>query len=231
MTPTDSTVIDFPAQAIAAEAQSWPSRARGVVIADDTSYRGACDLLLGIKDLRKRVAEVHDPNIKRWHDGHRAAIKDKKESDDPLDEAERIIKRSLAAWDEAQERERRERQRQADEEARQRDETERLERAAAMEIEGKEYGDDALVQEAHALIEPPPMAVVAAPVAKAVPKVSGVSYRKVPKFRIVNPDLVPRQYCAPVESKIRGVVNSLGDKANIPGVQVYFETVVAAGGR
>ncbi len=230
MTPPEASVLDVPSQAIKDEAVSWPDKAKAALITDHESYHGVAEFLLGIKALRKKIAETFDPHIKRAFEAHRALTKEKADAETPLTDAETLIKGRLAAWDTEQERLRLEAQRVADEKARQSEEDDRLARAAAMEIEGQQFGDEQMVAEAHELITQPAPVIVAPPVARATPKVSGISYRTVVKFRIVNPDLVPRQYCAPVEAKIRGIVTALGMNANIPGVQTYTERVVAAGG-
>lgn len=231
MTPTETTVIDVPGREIAAEALSWPARAREARVVDAESYSRTAELLLGIKALKRKIGETFDPHIKRAFETHRGLTRDKAAAEAPLTEAERIIKDNLSQYDREQERLQREAQRQADELARQREEDERLERAAAMEREGNSVGDTQLVAEAQALISEPAPMVVAAPVAKATPKVAGISYRDVYKFRVTNPNLVPRQYLSVNEAAIRSVVNGLKDKANIPGVEVYVERVVAASGR
>lgn len=225
-----STVLDAPDRAVVDDALAWPDKARAVVITDADTYAAACGLLLGIKDLRKKVADTFDPHVRRAFEAHRALVKEKAGAEAPLTEAERILKDSIVAYDREQERLRLEAQRKADEEARREEETRRLEQAALMETEGQEFGDEAMVEEAHALISQP-VTAVAAPVAKLTPKVSGVTLKKSYAFRIIDPTKVPNQYKVIDESKIRGVVRSLGMNANIPGVQVYEETSVAAGRR
>lgn len=225
-----SSVLEFPDRTVVTEALTWPERAKAATITDEHSYHAAAELLLGIKDLRKKIAETFDPHCRRAFEAHRALTKEKADAEAPLTQAETIIKNAIRLFDAEQDRIRREQQRIADEAARVAAETEALERAAALEAEGKAYGDDAMVAEAHAIIETP-VTAVAAPVVKMTPKVAGITMRKTWTFRIVNPNLVPRQYLVIDESKVRGVVRSLGQAANIPGVEVYEETSVAAGRR
>lgn len=70
---------------------------------------------------------------------------------------------------------------------------------------------------------------MAAPVASMAPKVKGVSTRKVWRFEITDKSLVPEQYKTIDEKKIGGVVKALKEDADIPGVRVYSESVMAAG--
>lgn len=226
-----STVLELPDRQVVTEALAWPDQARALTIHDVDTYAQGCALLLGIKDLRKKIAETFDPHVRRAHEAHKALVKEKADAEAPLTEAERILKGALTTYDQEQERIRRDEQRKKDEEARQEAERLALEQAAALELEGHATGDEAMVAEAHAIIAAPIAPVPMAPVQKATPKVSGISMRKTWGFRIVNPALVPNQYRVIDEAKIRGVVRSLGQAANIPGVEVYEETTVAAGRR
>jgi hypothetical protein len=65
-------------------------------------------------------------------------------------------------------------------------------------------------------------ALAAVPEAPAASK--GVGVRTVEKFRIVNPDAVPREACSPDESKIKAL-RALGRE--VPGVEFYQDTQVA----
>lgn len=242
MTPIESTVLEFPAQAseVKADALTWPERARALRITDGESYTRASELLLAIKALRKRAGEVHDPNIKRWLDGHRAALRDKADVEAPLTEAERVVKDAMVAYDREQDRLQREAQRKADEEARQREEQDRLERAAAMEREGNAFGDTALVAEAEALISEPAPIVQAAPVAKATPKVAGITYRTTYSAQVTDVVALIRFVAAnpshaalltPNLTALNAQARSLRTALQIPGVRVIETKDVAAGSR
>lgn len=225
------SLLDRPAQEVASEALTWPERARAAAVTDVDSYRMTAEMLLGIKALRAKVAETFDPHIQNAYRAHKDLVAEKQKAEAPLSEAERIIKDALRAFDAEQERIRREEQRRLEEVARKQEEDDRLARAAAMELEGQAFGDEALVDEAHALIEGPAQPMPIAPVAKATPKVQGISYRDVWRFEVVDPTKVPRQFLQVNESAIRSVVNGLKGNAQIPGVRVYCEREVAAGRR
>lgn len=60
------------------------------------------------------------------------------------------------------------------------------------------------------------------------PEVSGLSYRKVWKFRIDDVDQIPRAFMSPNETKIGVYVMRERENAEIPGVTVYEDTVVAS---
>jgi exonuclease VII large subunit len=60
------------------------------------------------------------------------------------------------------------------------------------------------------------------------PDAKGTYTVDVPRFEVTNPELVPREYLMVDEKKIRGVVNSLGTDADIPGVRVWIEKSIRA---
>lgn len=230
MAPAELTLV--PGFDVLQKALTWPDRARAIAIVDADSYRQASELLLAIKALRKEADETFDPISADAHRAWKTSLEQKRKVETPLTEAERVIKDALVRFDDEQERLRQAEQRRLEADAREREQAEALERAAAMEREGKAWGDDGLVTEAAQIVEeaiqaPAPVAAVQ----KQTPKVDGINFRKTWKFRITDPTKVPREFLVIDEAKIRGVVRALGSAANIPGVQVYPETTVAAGGR
>lgn len=223
-------MLDRPDHTVVSEALTWPERAKAATITDEQGYHAAAELLLGIKDLRKKIADTFDPHCRRAFEAHRALTKEKADAEAPLTQAETILKTAIRVFDAEQDSIRREQQRLADAAAHAAAETDALERAAALETAGRTHADPAMLDEAYAILETP-VTAIAAPIAKMTPKIAGITVRKTWAFRIVNASLIPRQYLAVDETKIRGVVRALGAAANIPGVEVFEETSVAAGRR
>lgn len=222
--------------AVEEERISWPAKATALSVLTDDQYREAAAMLLGIKVLGKKIDDFCDPNIKRWHDGHTAALAEKKTLRSPLNEAEVIIKAKMIACDA-------ERQRQADEEARrlkllaiQAEERERLDKAAAIEIEAAATGDETLFKEALLVLETP-MPVVAAYVAPHVTAVQGVSRTgrwsarvvsliALVKFVVKNP-----QYVNALEVNqvfLDAQARSMQKNLQIDGVQAVFTPGISA---
>lgn len=65
-------------------------------------------------------------------------------------------------------------------------------------------------------------AIVPAP----APKLNGITTRTVRRWRIKDPDKVPRQFCSPDADKINEHVRNGGIEA-IPGVEFYDDTITA----
>lgn len=199
------------------EALAWPAKAKALIVRDQQSYQQATGDLLGIKDLMNRINEYCDPNIKRWHEGHKAAVADKKATVQPLLDAEAIYKTNISKWVQEQERIRLEAQRKADEEARKREEEARL----ALAIEAEQNGAS---KETTEEILNMPIQMVAPTVAPTFNQAEGVSTRKYWKWRLVDESRIPRNFLMVDEKKINAIVRSMGPKAGIPGIEVYRDT-------
>lgn len=222
------------------EALTWPERARAAAVTDDASYQAATELLKAIKQLRHKIAETFDPHIKRAFDAHRALCEEKRQAEAPLTDAERLLKNELVQYDDARERLRREEQRRLEEAAKREAEADAIARAAALETEGRAYGDDTLVAEANQIIEeqlqapPPPIAAVA----RMTPKVAGIVHRStwnarvtdlhaLVKFVAANPShLGLLQANLPA---LNAQARSLKSAMRLPGVQAIETRDVAAG--
>jgi hypothetical protein len=59
-------------------------------------------------------------------------------------------------------------------------------------------------------------------IASDVPR-GGTVIRKNWKFRIVNADLIPKQYLTPDEKAIGAHGRALGEKASIPGIEFFAD--------
>lgn len=139
-----------------------------------------------------------------------------------LEQAESIIKSKLVAYQNEQERLRREEQRKAEEAARK--ERERLEaQAAKAAASGKVEKAEQIAERA--------AAVVAPVIQREAPKVAGIKTREVWQFEVTDPSAVPREYCSVDETKIRKVVGALKGDTKIAGIRVYSENQIASAAR
>jgi len=209
----------------------WSPLGLGEPISSDAQYLHIADYLKAIKAFQKRVGDFFKPHKDRALAAHRALCADENKALDPALQDELACKRLLIAWDQEQERVRREAERAQQALARQQEEARRLAEAAAMEQEAVQSGDQALLEQAMELVDAPIVAPAIAPVVKQTPKVAGLSYREVWKFRIVNPAAVPREYLLIDEQKIGQIARAMKGSTKIPGIVVYAEKQVAAGGR
>src|SRR6516225_5333604 len=99
------------------EALTWPERARRLRVDDTDSCLAAGEELLAIKALRAEVEAVFGPVVRKAYEAHRAAIMARVKVDDPLIEAEKVLKGAIGIYETEQrriheQRERAERDRQ-----------------------------------------------------------------------------------------------------------------------
>lgn len=191
-----------------------------LVVTSDADLEAAAAQLRDVKALQKDADAAQKAVTQPLEQQKKAAIawfRDRIVS--KLEGAESRLKRGILAYQQEQERIRREQQRAAEEAARK--ERERLERQAAKaEAAGKADKAEELAERAQTVVAPV--------VDTAPPKVAGVSTREVWRFEITDPAALPREYLVPDEKKIGAVVRALKGDAVIPGVRVYAEQTLAA---
>ncbi len=235
------------------------------VLSTDEQFQSAGEQLKGIAQLRARIESAIRPFIDFWHRGHKAHTQLLATLDGPLEARERSIKQGLARYQrEKEEARRREEERLRREAAaarqkleeddrkrreleanatKQRLEEEALAEAAAREAEGDLETAalilDHAVEQVETLPAPAPCVpiVLVAPMAQAVaPKVRGVGFREVPKWRMkcghekaddpkcATCQSVPREYLVLDPKRVQARVNGFGVNANIPGIDVWMES-------
>lgn len=244
------------ATAAAAEAQTILAVARDFKVTTTAEYSTAGEQLKQIKALATKLNDER-LEMTRPLDTTKKLIMDRfREPLAFLEDAERQIKRAIGDYDAEQRRLRQEAEKAAAEAARK--ERERMqaeaakaeqaarekrekEEAKARELEAKGRAAEAEAKrqaaaeaEAQRLREAEATraaaeSIPAAPVVHIEqPKLAGVSSRQVWKFEIADADQIPRQYLVPDEKAIGAVVRALGERANIPGVRVYAETIISS---
>jgi len=210
-------------------AVSWPERAKALVVTDEQTLSLASDALAGIKSLRAKIEETFGPIIKRAYEAHREAVAQRKKVEAPLEEAERIIKGSVAAYLAEQERLRQEAERRAREEAERRA-AEALER----QIEDAESAG-ASPEDIEAMIDSAPtvVPVVSEPRPR---KPEGISVRTTYKAEVTDMLALVRwvasnnryiNLLSVNQSALNQLVRSLGPTAKIPGVRLVAQGTVA----
>ncbi|KKN10019.1 hypothetical protein LCGC14_1040740 [marine sediment metagenome] len=207
---------------IVQKTESAIEEAKGYQIDSPVVYEAAGLFLKGLKGIQKQINETFDPVVKSAYAAHKEAVKAKKKHMEPLNKAEAIVKDKIGTYAVAEEKKRRDEERILQEAARKQEEEARLKEAE----EAEARGDTETVEE---ILETP---VVAPPVvlASVTPKVEGISYTTIWKFRIKNPAGIPDKYKLIDEVKIGKIVKAMKDQTNIPGVEVYSEQSVRARG-
>lgn len=219
MTTEAQTEVLTP-EVVKSEALTMPQRAQVISkITTHDEYAQAGSLLVQIKTMRKRIADVFGPIVQAAFAAHKVAKGKQTEAEAPLDLAEGHLKRLICNYNEEQDRIRQEQQRQAEASARKAEEDRILSEAHAAEAAGDK-------EEAQAIIEQPVQAPVVV-VKSTTPKLEGVSFRDNWTFQITDEKAIPREYLMVNEQAIRAVVKAMKGGTNIPGIRAYNDRVVS----
>ena len=210
-------------ETLSSEALTYPAKAQEIKVYDQVSLDTANAFLRGVKGLLSKIAETFDPIIKQAHEAHKQAIDKRKEHEEPLLQAERIIKAEMGRYLTEQARLRQEAEKKAWREAAEAERKRLAAMQAAIDAEnaGKAEEAEKHFEEAVAIEAPKP--VIPEPV-----KAQGTFLRKETKWRVVDLNAVPRDFLMLDRAKIEQVFRIQREKMAIPGIEVYFdETVVS----
>lgn len=161
------------------------------------NYETAVGFLKKVKETSNFITEYYEPQRVKAKAAYDEVLKSKKQWIDPLDKAERVVKKALSDYMIAE-------QAKA-EKARLELEEKRLAEEAARKESGGEVTDE--------LIED------VVPVAD-IPKVKGVSGVEKWDWEVVDFNLIPREYLTIDEVAINKAVRAMKDKTDIPGIKV-----------
>ena len=177
------------------------------------------------EQLKPALAEIERtwrPMQRKIQAAHKEVVAQRRRHEDPLFEAERIVKGAMGTYVTEQRRiaavAETERLRVAREEA----ESAALAEAERLEAAGHK-------EAAEEKITAPVVPVVSAPPPEE-PKAAGTSARLVTKYRIIDSTRIHRAYMMPDEKKIGQIVRSMGADAEelVGGIELYQVPVIAA---
>jgi colicin import membrane protein len=229
-TETATTVEQLESQAL-----SWPNRAKALVVKDQDSLDQAGELLGAIKDLRKQVADEIGPVVAKAFEAHKAATALRKKLDEPLEQAERILKGSSAVYMAGQKRIAEAEARRIEEELRK--QQEEAQEAAIEQAEASGANEAEVLAMIEQTAYQPPPRVAVAPTFEA-PK--GVAMRTTLKAEVESLGMLV-QYLAnhpefinlvlPNMPAINALLKAQGKALRLPGVRIYEESTLAVGRR
>lgn len=210
-------------------------QALGIAVVDQQSHDAAAELLLAVKGLRNEAENHHRPMIDAAHRAHKATLAGLQRIDDPLKQAEAILKSRIGQWEIEQKRLQAEQERIAREEA---------DRARALEVEAEIEQAEAAgapVEEVQAIItqaemRPAPRPVVAPTFTKAKGVSTAITYAAEvfdikALCRAVAEGKVSSEMVQPNMTALNGMARALKGTMQIPGVRCVENASVRAGGR
>lgn len=217
-------------QSLEQRALGFPDLARQIKVVDLESLKKANEFLLGVRSMRKEISAVFDPIITKAHKAHMEAVAQKKKAELPLTDAEKIVGPEIAAYKRKEEEERRraleEIRRKEEERRRQEEELRRKAEEAEKEGETRWAGDykEKADQISKSTLKKD---LKEAP---QVTKTDKTYVRRDWKWRLEDESKVPREFLTLDSSKVTRYVKLNKDKANIPGIEVYYEDNVSVRG-
>ena len=194
-------------KALRPETVELTTLAKELVITDEASYSKAGEYLVALKGMRKKADASFDKIIQGAHALWKIALGSKAEVDDPLAEAEKLLKSGMSTFRQKQQEEQRRLEAERQRKLRDEEEAERLRRAVEASEGGLEELGDAILEQPVAL-----PSYVQAP-APAPVKTAGVSEVEVWRFEIIDPSKIDRKFLVPDESAIRKVVQAMKEDA------------------
>jgi len=204
---------DAKAAVVKSEVEGMVARAKAMVIASDQDRNQAGDVLREAKRRAKLVVESFDEQVKAAYAAHKAAVAHRAKFLEPLKELESVLKAKVGDYDNEQRRIRMEAERKAQAEA---DAAADRERQRLMR-EAEKLKTPELKQERIERAE----AVVSAPVELPTEpeKRQGEYYVTTYEVKVVDFNVVPREYMSVDTAALRKVGNATKGKLAIPGIQ------------
>ena len=189
-------------------------QAKAITITTYEQSMSAADFLKGIKALKKMVEEKLSPLVKAAYDSWKKQVAFKKEHDDPLNDAEAVVKAKMNTYLFELERKRQEEETRRQAEAQKAAEAQAEQDALLMEATGDEEAAEAVRA-----------APVVAPVVAIAPveKPQGITTQDAWLFRVTDSSKIPLEYMEPNLKAIGAVVRALKEATKIPGIVVYSE--------
>jgi len=199
-------------------------QADALVIIDKISYEVGRELLLTVKALRKQIGDTFKPIIEKAHGAHKEAINQQRKVEEPLIQAEGLIKSRISSFLIEEERKRKAEEDRLRLIAQKAEEERRLNEAIQAEAEGQ-LEEAAMILDEVPSYMPPPI------VPKTVQTGGGIALTKTWKFEVVDASKLPREYLMPDMVKIGGIVRAMKDQTKIDGIRVWGVDDIRAGRR
>lgn len=184
------------------------------VVEDADDYERAAGYVRSLADLARAIEDYWKDDVAAAHRLHKSLTTKRQQDLGVVTQERSRVQRLMLTWQQEAERQRRAEEARLAEEERQRQEALALEQAAAFEAQGQRELAAAVIEEATQA--PAPM--VSLP---PTPKVEGVATVERWDFEVVDPDQVPREFCAPDPRLIRLRVQAMKSRTAIPGVRVF----------
>ncbi len=206
---------DIEVKEIERELIAIKTQAMSLQVVDNQTYLQAGEYLKAFKGLERKIKDYFKPLKDASHKAWRNICDRENEEIEKLKPTISYLNSQMVTYNQEQERLRREEAERLRREAEKLAEERKLQ--AAIEAENAGYKEEAEAILDEPVFIPPPI------VAKEIPKIAGQAVVKTWKWRLIDINLVPRQYLKVDEVAVNGIARSLKEKAQIPGIEFYPE--------
>jgi len=191
------------------------TQAMSMTVTDMTSYQSAGQVLLAFKDMEKHIKDKFEKPKKETYQAWKGICNWENEELAKLSPGVAHLNKTMATYKIAEDAKRGEQEEILRQEAIKAEEERRLQEALQAEKEGKKEEAEIILETP--IFVPPPILETQAP------KINGLGMQTNWKFRIININIIPREYLMPDEVKIGGVVRALKQNCKILGIEPYPE--------
>lgn len=220
----NALVLDTTGEKLDMEVSLVEQQAASVIVASDEDYANAGTVTAEIKRIQKKVTDYWEPLRASSYKAYQNVIARKKEMLSPLESAENILKKKMAAYYDEKERKRKE-QEEAMRKIAQEQADRKLEEAIAADAAGDAAGAEFAMAEAEIMDD----VAASGSIQPQAPKANGVSTTKTWVIESIDQSKVPVDIngavIRPVDEKaVMALIKATKGKITIPGIK-YKETV------
>lgn len=209
-------------QAIVKRSEDFALQVSNFKITCQAEYDKSGEYLKSVKSAHKQIEDLKMSMTRPLDDSKKRIMDFFRKPLDILINAETILKRGILFYQQAQEAARIEQERRLQAEA-EKKRQEALKKAEEARAKGQEVKAEKYENKANGIIAPT--------LSPTVKKVVGVNTKLVWKFEVADEKAIPREYLIPDLVKIGKVVRATRNTLPIPGIRIYAEETIAAGGR
>jgi len=218
---SETEVIEKKVMALSTEANQ-------ITVASQPEYETAGSFLRTMKSLRDEIGETFDPVVDSAHRAHKQAVAARKKHLDPVELAERIVKRKMADYAAEVDRARQAEQQRLAAEQRRILEDRRIQEAEEAAMGGDPHMVDVILSEPIDVIPPEPSI--------EKPTSSGISYSdrwsgettdlmELARYVVQNPQFI--RLLAPNDVAINEMARALKENLKIPGIRARCEKIMS----
>lgn len=211
-------------QEIQKRALSLPDLSKEIHVIDDKTLNQANEFVKGCRSMIQKIGNLMDPIIKRFTDGHRQTLAEKRELEDPWIQAKDFVTPQIISYRRKIEDEKRaaEAAVQRELEEKKRKEEELFNQAVEAEKKGEVEEADELLEKAEVEAENMEAITQRQPKIPEPQKIRGISTRKIWSWRLIDILEVPKSCLILDEKKLNQIARTYDGKTQIPGIEFFW---------